>query len=103
MKTKYRRMIDLSNLKNSIAAMIGLLGAAVGSTMDAIVSVFKIPVYIGMDICGIFFFIQTDIALQRLAWTVGIFAAIVSIVNGCKNWKLFKKNGTNYKNRTSKN
>ena len=83
-------MIDLNDLKATIAAGIGLLGAALGSTMDIIVSFLQIPTYVAINFFGSFVFIQTDVALQRLAWTIGIIAALVSIINGMKNWKLFK-------------
>jgi uncharacterized membrane protein (DUF441 family) len=80
--------MNFDDIKTALGAMIALFSAWLGGIADWIVSFFQIPPHLTFPLTmGI---IQTDVMLQRIVWTIGILAGIVSIVNGCKSWKIWR-------------
>lgn len=70
----------IANIEPLRAAVVSILSATFGT-------INKLCLSAGISTS----FLDVDVALQRLAWTVAILAGVVAIVNGVKNWFKRKK------------
>lgn len=83
----------INEIKSTVAALISLTSAFVGTMMDKITSYFNLPEFLFLPNLGKFFVIGVDVFLQRITWTIGIIAGLFSIINGYKEWRRNKEKG----------
>lgn len=72
---------EINNIDPIKSAFTSLISVSVGTISNLIPTVFV----------GYFSLETVNMLFQHAAWTVAIIAGFVSIINGVRNWKIFKK------------